>query len=141
MLSALLRLMPGVRLTDQHQDMTNELTLFCGITVVFALFQMRHAHSIDQARTPYQAADRLSWLLGAILSIGVALWRPWFTETYIKAGLSAALLLPFFASIGLNGLASFYQVRQDEDGVSRWSRRFASVFILGLILLAFRACG
>lgn len=121
--------------------MTNELTLFCGITVVFALFQMRHAHSAQQAQTPYQAADRLSWPLGAILSIGVALWRPWFTETYIKAGLSAVLLLPFFASIGLNGLASFYQVRREEDGVSRWSRRFATAIMLGLILFAFKACG
>lgn len=121
--------------------MTNELTLFCGITVAFALFQMRHAHSAARAETPYEAADRLSWLLGAALSIGVALWRPWFTETYVKAGLSAVLLLPFFASIGLNGLASFYQARQEEDGVTRWSRRVASVLVIGLLLFAFRSCG
>lgn len=120
--------------------MSDQLSVFCAVIAAYSAFQVRYAHPLGTARTAYEVADRPSWIVGAVLAIGIAVWRPWFTESYFRAVVSAVLLLPFLSSIGLNLVGGLVQKSTSSEHPRR-SSLFGNLVMLTLGFLALRACG
>lgn len=65
--------------------MSHTLILFCLIVAIFSLLQSRAAYRRAYAQTIYHFTDRLSWIIGGLLALGIGVWQPWFTATWWKA--------------------------------------------------------
>ena len=79
--------------------MSFELLLFIGLVVFLTLFQALMVQPVRGAVTMYQLTDRPSWLIGGVLAIGIAIWRPWFTTSWWKALIAAPILSLIMASV------------------------------------------
>ena len=120
--------------------MSIELILFCSIVGIFALLQALSAHPLSASKTVYQLTDRISWIIGGLLAIGIGFWKPWFTGTWWKALLFSPVLLISMSSFVQLLLGSLLTI-DTRDKIRIVSRLITlMIFVVGVFLFL-RSCG
>jgi len=120
--------------------MADKLIAFCSIAGIFSALMAVSATSLRGARTVYQLTDRLSWIAGGLLVVGIGFWRPWFTTSWWKAVLLAPLLCVLFAGLAQVFLGSLMTI-DTTDRIRIASRLITLAIFLGTVFLSLRACG
>ena len=121
--------------------MSAELLLFIGLVVLLTLFQAAMAHPVRSSATMYQLMDRPSWLIGGVLAIGIAAWRPWFTTSWWKVLIAAPVLSLVMASVAQLFVERALSFSAEESPARRVAKAFSSLIALSLLFFGFRACG
>jgi len=121
--------------------MSVELLLFVGLVVLLTLFQAVMAQPVRGAKTMYQLTDRPSWVVGGVLAIGIAIWRPWFTTSWWKALIAAPILSLVMASVAQIFIERVVSFGVIESPARRIAKVLSSLIVLSLLFLGFRACG
>jgi len=121
--------------------MSAELLLFIGLVVLLTLFQAAMAQPVRGAVTMYQVTDRPSWLIGGVLAIGIAVWRPWFTTSWWKVLIAAPVLSLVMASVAQLFIERALSFGAEDSSARRAAKALSSLIVLSLLFLGFRACG
>ena len=115
------------------------LTLFCILAGAFTILMAASALSLKGAKTVYQMTDRLSWIGGGLLAIGVGFWYPWFTSHWWKALIFAPLLCIVFGGLAQTFLGSVLTM-DTSDKTRIASRLIALAIVATIVVFALRAC-
>ena len=129
-----------IAIWDWSGNVSKELIIFCSIVGFFTLLQSRTAHPFSRAKTAYEFTDRLSWIIGGILTIVIGFWRPWFTTTWWKAILSSIFIFFLISGLSQAFIGSLLKIDL-EDKTKTVSRLLAVGIMFAILFFLFRFCG
>lgn len=121
-------------------SVSRELLLFCSVVGIVAVLQALSACSITRAKTVYQFTDRLSWIIGGTLTMGIGLWRPWFTDTWPRAFVSA-VALPIIMASFVQVIVGSVLTMESQHRSEAIGRTITLIAFISLIYFSFRSCG